>query len=147
MNSHQQYHAGTVLPYLPQVQFHYALPSTAQETLILHRGRLNALCICIRSRRRDSILQVDGESAPSQYTIDIGGGSHGQLAAGHLADHPSAVAALQGAVKVGTPLGPLLVLERVEVRLCCLLALCTCLLSSGSFCCKCRHALLFLDSS
>ena len=60
-------------------------------------------------------LQVDGESAPSQYVIDIEGGSHGQLGAGHLADHPAAVAALQGAVKVGDPLGALLVLERVEV--------------------------------
>ena len=62
------------------------------------------------------LLQVDGESAPSQYVIDIEGGSHGQLGAGHLADHPTAVAALQGAVKVGDALGPLLVLERVEVR-------------------------------
>lgn len=61
-------------------------------------------------------LQVDGESAPSQYVIDIEGGSHGQLGAGHLADHPTAVTALHGAVKVGDPLGPLLVLERVEVR-------------------------------
>lgn len=60
--------------------------------------------------------QVDDESVPSQYVIDIeGGGSHGQLGAGHLADHPSAVAALQGAVKVGQSLGPLMVLERVEV--------------------------------
>ena len=58
---------------------------------------------------------MDGESAPSQYVIDIEGGSHGQLGAGHLADHPAAVAALQGAVKAGDPLGPLLVLERVEV--------------------------------
>lgn len=58
---------------------------------------------------------MDGESAPSQYVIDVEGGSHGHLGAGHLADHPAAVAALQGAVKVGDPLGPLLVLERVEV--------------------------------
>lgn len=58
---------------------------------------------------------MEGESAPSQYVIDIEGGSHGQLGAGHLADHPAAVAALQGAVKVGDPLGCLLVLERVEV--------------------------------
>ena len=64
-------------------------------------------CVCV--------FQVDDESVPSQYVIDIEGGLHGQLGAGHLADHPSAVAALQGAVKVGTPLGPLMVLERVEV--------------------------------
>ena len=60
-------------------------------------------------------VQEDGESVPSQYIIDIEGGAHGQLGAGHLADHPSAVTALQGALKVGSPLGPLLVLERVEV--------------------------------
>ena len=58
---------------------------------------------------------MDGESVASQYIVDIEGGSHGQLGAGHLGDHPAAVAALQGAVKVGNPLGPLLVLERVEV--------------------------------
>lgn len=61
-------------------------------------------------------VQEDGESVPSQYIIDVEGGAHGQLGAGHLADHPSAVTALQGALKVGSPLGPLLVLERVEVR-------------------------------
>lgn len=61
------------------------------------------------------LLQVQGESSQSQYIIDIEGGAHGRLGAGHLADHPAAVAALQGAVKVGDPLGPLLVLERVEV--------------------------------
>lgn len=62
------------------------------------------------------LLQVEGgESAPTQYIIDIEGGAHGRLGAGHLADHPAAVAALQGAVKVRGPLGPLLVLERVEV--------------------------------
>lgn len=62
------------------------------------------------------LLQMQGgESSPSQYIIVIEGGAHGRLGAGHLADHPAAVAALQGAVKVGDPLGPLLVLERVEV--------------------------------
>ena len=67
------------------------------------------VCVCV-------CVQEDGESVPSQYIIDIEGGAHGQLGAGHLADHPSAVTALQGALKVGSPLGPLLVLERVEVR-------------------------------
>ena len=61
-------------------------------------------------------VQEDSESVPSQYIVDIEGGAHGQLGAGHLSDHPSAVTALQGALKVGSPLGPLLVLERVEVR-------------------------------
>ena len=63
-----------------------------------------------------SVLQEGGESVASQYIVDIQGGAHGQLGAGHLGDHPSAVSALQGALKVGSPLGPLLVLERVEVR-------------------------------
>lgn len=61
--------------------------------------------------------QEEGESVPSQYIVDIKGGAHGPLGAEHLADHPSAVTALQGALQVGSPLGPLLVLERVEVGL------------------------------
>ncbi|KAL0048743.1 hypothetical protein WJX82_009925 [Trebouxia sp. C0006] len=58
--------------------------------------------------------EEEGESVPSQYIVDIKGGAHGPLGAEHLADHPSAVTALQGALQVGSPLGPLLVLERVE---------------------------------
>ena len=61
--------------------------------------------------------QEEGESVPSQYIVDIKGGAHGPLGAEHLADHPNAVTALQGALQVGSPLGPLLVLERVEVGL------------------------------
>ena len=53
----------------------------------------------------------------SQYIVAVAGGAHGYLGAEHLADHPSAVTALQGALTVGSPLGPLLVLERVEVSL------------------------------
>ena len=59
--------------------------------------------------------QEEGQSVPSQYIVDIKGGAHGQLGAEHLADHPSAVTALQGALQVGSPLGPLLVLDRLEV--------------------------------
>ena len=51
------------------------------------------------------------------YTVGLEGGAHGQLDVHHLADHPTAVAALQGVLKVGSPLGSLLVLERAEV--CC----------------------------
>lgn len=60
-------------------------------------------------------MQEDGESKAKQYTVNLDGGAHGQLEAAHLADHPSAVAVLQAAVQVGSPLGPLLVLDRVEV--------------------------------
>lgn len=57
---------------------------------------------------------------PKLYTVELQGGAHGHLEAGHLADHPSAVAALQAVVKPGLPLGPLLVLERLEVQLLCI---------------------------
>ena len=54
---------------------------------------------------------------PKLYTVELKGGAHGQLEAGHLADHPAAVAAMQGVLRAGSPLGPLLVLERLEVML------------------------------
>ena len=55
--------------------------------------------------------------------MSLEGGAHGQLEVGHLADHPSAVTALEGVVKVGSPLGPLMVLERIEVHIVVLLHL------------------------
>ena len=49
-------------------------------------------------------------------TTASGASSQGRLEAEHLADHPTAVRELQEAVAVGAKLGPLLVLERLEVR-------------------------------
>ena len=49
------------------------------------------------------------------YTVGLEGGAHGQLDVRQLADHPTAVAVLQGVLKVGSPLGSLLVLDRAEV--------------------------------
>lgn len=42
----------------------------------------------------------------------------GRLEVAHLADHPAAAAALAQALKPGAQLGPLLVLQRLEVRVC-----------------------------
>ena len=44
-----------------------------------------------------------------------GATAQGRIEADHLADHPAAVRELQEAVAVGARLGPLLVLERLEV--------------------------------
>ena len=52
---------------------------------------------------------------PKLYTVELEGRAHGHLEAGHLADHPAAVTALQSVLRPGSPLGPLLVLERLEV--------------------------------
>ena len=49
-------------------------------------------------------------SAPASAAV-----VRGRLDVAHLADHPVAVAALLAAVKVGSSLGPLLVLQRLEV--------------------------------
>ena len=48
-------------------------------------------------------------------TTASGAPAQGRLEAEHLADHPAAVRELQEAVAVGAKLGPLLVLERLEV--------------------------------
>lgn len=69
-------------------------------------------------------LQVDGEAVPAYFELSVssaGGGSDKAAAAGrlevaHLADHPAAAAALVAALTVGSRLGPLLVLQRLEVR-------------------------------
>ena len=45
-------------------------------------------------------------------------GALGRLDVAHLADHPAAEAALIEAIVVGSDLGPLLVLERLEVSPC-----------------------------
>ena len=50
-------------------------------------------------------------------TTTTGATAQGRLEAEHLADHPTAVHELQEAVAVGAKLGPLLILERLEV--CC----------------------------
>jgi rRNA biogenesis protein RRP5 len=65
-------------------------------------------------------MQTEAESsAPVQYLVDLtaagGGTALGRLDEAHLADHPSAQAALSEAVGVGSELGRLLVLERMEV--------------------------------
>ena len=52
----------------------------------------------------------EGDSAPAAAAV-----VQGRLDVAHLADHPVAVAALLAAVKVGSSLGPLLVLQRLEV--------------------------------
>ena len=79
-------------------------------------------------------MKENGEAVPKLYTVELQGGAHGQLEAGHLADHPAAVAALQGVLRAGSPLGPLLVLERLEVTL---LLHCLCLASvSQSVTCR-----------
>ena len=44
-----------------------------------------------------------------------GATAQGRIEADHLADHPAAVRELQEAVAVGARLGPLLMLERLEV--------------------------------
>ena len=46
-----------------------------------------------------------------------GATAQGRIEAEHLADHPAAVRELQEAVSVGARLGPLLVLEKLEVLL------------------------------
>ena len=65
--------------------------------------------------------QVGGEALPGSLMLSIttasGAPAQGRLEAEHLADHPAAVRELQEAVAVGAKLGPLLVLERLEV--CC----------------------------
>ncbi|EFN56095.1 hypothetical protein CHLNCDRAFT_145628 [Chlorella variabilis] len=66
--------------------------------------------------------EVDGEAVPAYFELSVssaGGGSDKAAAAGrlevaHLADHPAAAAALVAALTVGSRLGPLLVLQRLE---------------------------------
>ena len=71
---------------------------------------------------------VDGEAVPAYFEVSVspaagaasaaagGAAVIGRLDVAHLADHPVAAAALLVAAKVGTQLGPLLVLQRLEVR-------------------------------
>ena len=44
--------------------------------------------------------------------------AQGRIEAEHLADHPAAVQELREAVAIGARLGPLLVLDRIEVLPC-----------------------------
>lgn len=57
---------------------------------------------------------------PSHFLLDLTGPGGqtalGRLDAAHLSDHPSGAAALRDAVAAGDGLGPLLVLERLEVQ-------------------------------
>lgn len=56
------------------------------------------------------------EGGAGQYVeVDLPGGGKGQLAAGHLSDHPAAAQALWEVMSSGITLGPLLVLERLQV--------------------------------
>jgi hypothetical protein len=68
---------------------------------------------------------VYGEAVPAYFEVSVspaagaaagGAAVIGRLDVAHLADHPVAAAALLAAAKVGTQLGPLLVLQRLEVR-------------------------------
>lgn len=66
-------------------------------------------------------LQADGETLPASLMLTVktasGATAQGRIEAGHLADHPAAVRELQEAAAVGARLGPLLVLDRLEVIL------------------------------
>jgi hypothetical protein len=65
------------------------------------------------------LLQEGGQSVPGHYLVDLRGASGaaalGRLDVAHLGDHPAGVAALADALVVGAELGPLLVLERLQV--------------------------------
>ena len=65
-------------------------------------------------------LQEDKQSVPAYCLVDLcaasGGTALGRLDVAHLGDHPAGVAALADALAVGAELGPLLVLERLQVR-------------------------------
>ena len=61
-------------------------------------------------------MQAEGTTLPVSYTVQLEGSAvHGTLAVAHLAEHPTAVTALQEALQVGSSLGDLLVLDRAEV--------------------------------
>ena len=64
-------------------------------------------------------LQADGEGLPASLMLTVktasGATAQGRMEAEHLGDHPAAVRELQEAVAVGASLGPLLVLDRLEV--------------------------------
>lgn len=74
---------------------------------------------CTASLTSMACMQVDGETLPASMMLTLktasGATAQGRIEADHLADHPAAVRELQEAVAVGARLGPLLVLERLEV--------------------------------
>lgn len=74
------------------------------------------------------MLQVDGETLPASLMLTVktasGSTAQGRIEAEHLADHPAAVRELQEAVAVGARLGPLLVLDMLEVLFCSCMLLC-----------------------
>lgn len=62
-------------------------------------------------------LQGDKSRQAVRFTVQLDGtGVPGRLAAEHLADSPQAVEELRAALRKGSRLGRLLVLERCEVR-------------------------------
>ena len=67
-------------------------------------------------------LQVDGNTLPASLMLTVktasGATAQGRIEAEHLADHPAAVRELREAAAVGARLGPLLVLDRLEVLPC-----------------------------
>lgn len=67
-----------------------------------------------RSHRARAHAQEGG--AGRYLEVDLPGGGRGQLAAPHLSDHPAAAEALWEVMSPGVKLGPLLVLERMDVR-------------------------------
>lgn len=89
--------------------------------------------------------EVDGEPVPVwlELAVSLAGGNAAAAAAmaparldvAHLADHPTAAAALLAAVKVGSRLGPLLVLQRMEVSLACRGGRAACRHTMGGFAC------------
>ena len=95
-------------------------PALRYVPLLLHQSAPTSRCLmtyCV-------ILpeQEDGQAVPAQYLVDLrcpgGQPALGRLDVAHLGDHPSGVAALCDAVGAGSALGPLLVLQRLEVREC-----------------------------
>lgn len=62
---------------------------------------------------------ADGSTSPAHYLVELvgadGAAALGRLDVAHLADHPTAQAALAESVTVGARLGRLLVLDRMEV--------------------------------
>lgn len=66
---------------------------------------------------------MDGATVPAYFEVSVApqtgeaaaGAAVGRLEVAHLADHPAAAAALAEALKPGAQLGPLLVLQRLEV--------------------------------
>ena len=100
-------------PYLPWIH----TPSWQCCDRVLTLPALS--CVLSLPLRSPAHVQVGVERLPGSLMLTIttamGATAQGRMEAEHLADHPTAVRELQEAVAVGAKLGPLLVLERLEV--------------------------------